>query len=248
MPVPAPLVPAPLALAPLGDRALTITLGTAIDEPTHRRVRAAVARLEASAIPGVIDVVGAFASVTVHYDPARVPPLDAPAHDEPSPRARIAHRIARALADLDDAQLPEPRVIDIPVCYGGDLGPDLDDVARAHGLSTDEVVCLHAAGDYLVHMIGFAPGFPYLGGLDARLTTPRRATPRTRVPAGSVGIGGSQTGIYSIDSPGGWHIIGRTPLRLFDPAHEPATLLRAGDRLRFQPISRDELHAMEHRA
>jgi inhibitor of KinA len=239
--------PATLALAPLGDRALTISLGSTIDEPTHRRVRAAVVRLEASAIPGVIDVVGAFASVTVHYDPVRVPPLDASEGDEPSPRARIADRIARALADLDDVALPAPRVIDIPVCYGGELGPDLDDVARAHGMTGDEVIRLHAAGDYLVHMIGFAPGFPYLGGLDPRLATPRRGAPRTRVPAGSVGIGGSQTGIYSIESPGGWHIIGRTTLRLFDPAREPATLLRAGDRLRFRPVSRDELRTIEER-
>lgn len=236
-----------LDIHPLGDRALTVTLGAHIDEATHRRVRAACARLDALAIPGVIELVGAFASVTVHYDPARVRALDA-REAALAPHARLARLLEAALADLDDVAPPPARLVELPVCYGGELGPDLDEVARVHDVAVEEIVRLHAGGDYLVHMIGFAPGFPYLGGLVPELATPRRATPRTHVRAGSVGIGGSQTGVYPIDSPGGWNIIGRTPLRLFDPAREPPTMLSAGDRLRFRAITLEEFREQEARA
>jgi len=132
------------------------------------------------------------------------------------------------------------------VCYGGDLGPDLAAVARHTGLSPAEVIALHTTPTYRVHMIGFAPGFPYLGGLDARLNTPRRAEPRPLVPAGAVGIAGAQTGIYSLPTPGGWQLIGRTPLRLFAPAADPPTLLRAGQHLRFVPIGAAEFQRLSH--
>jgi inhibitor of KinA len=193
-------------------------------------VQAACARLAARAVPGVTELVPAFASVTVHYDPARV------AAGEGSPYARLAAAVADALAGADDAPPPPAAVVEIPVRYGGAGGPDLDDVARLHGMSADEVVRRHAAGDYVVHMVGFLPGFAYLGGLDPELATPRRAVPRTVVPAGSVGIGGQQTGVYPLDSPGGWHLIGHTALRLFDPRRDPPVLLRAGDRVRFVPL------------
>lgn len=215
-------------LAPLGDRAILITLGASIDDATHRRVRAFCARVEKSAIPGVIEMVPAFASVALHYDPLRLE------YDE------LAKAVAPLLKGLDSVLLPQAREVEIPVWYGGAAGPDLDQLARMHDLTVDDVVSIHTASDYLVHMIGFAPGFPYLGGLDPRIATPRRDTPRTRVLAGSVGIGGSQTGVYPIESPGGWQLIGRTPLALFDAARSPLTLLRASDHVRFRAISEEE--------
>jgi inhibitor of KinA len=135
-------------------------------------------------------------------------------------------------------------LIEIPVCYDPSLAPDIEEVVRHTGLTSVRVVELHAAPEYVVHMVGFLPGFPYLGGLDPRLTTPRRSTPRTRVPAGSVGIGGSQTGVYSIESPGGWQLIGQTAKRLFDVKRDPPVVLRIGDRVRFHPITIEEHRAM----
>jgi inhibitor of KinA len=223
----------------LGDRAILIQIGSTIDEATHRHVRAAYARLRERPIAGVVDLVPAYASVAVHYDPAQLD--DGRSGDNSGPYARLCARLAEVLARLDVEQLPAPRQIEIAVAYGGEFGPDLEDVARHHQLSVDEVVRIHSSGDYLVYMIGFAPGFPYLGGLDPRLATARRAVPRTMVPAGSVGIGGDQTGVYPIASPGGWHLIGRTPRRLFVAGREPPTLLHAGDRVRFRPISASEL-------
>jgi inhibitor of KinA len=144
------------------------------------------------------------------------------------------------LGGLDVEELDVPRLVEIPVCYGGELGPDLDDVARAHGLTPDEVVALHTEAEYLVYMIGFMPGFAYLGGLPAQIATPRRKTPRTAVPAGTVGIGGQQTGVYPLVSPGGWNLIGRTPVKIFDITRAEPTLLLTGDRVRFRAILRAE--------
>jgi len=223
-------------LSPLGDRALLIHLGDTIDESTHRLVRAVSARLASRPVPGTIELVPAFASVAIHYDPAGVPNE----HAEGSPYARFAAAVEAALIGLTDEALPPPRTVAIPVCYGGDYGPDLDQVARQHGLSADDVVRLHTGATYRVYMLGFAPGFAYLGGLPEALATPRRAEPRTVVPAGSVGIGGSQTGIYPLASPGGWQLIGRTPVRLFDAGHQPPTLLAVGDVVKFQPIAPNE--------
>lgn len=230
-----------MRLDPLGDRAVLIHLGDRIDEATHRRVRAVCSRLERSSVPGMLEIVPAFASVAVHFDPvASGGGADA--------YGRVEAALLRELEDLEEIEIPAARLVEIPVCYGGELGPDLEAVARRHGLRPEEVARIHAAGDYRVFMIGFAPGFAYLGGLDPRIATPRRATPRTRVPASSVGIGGAQTGVYPIDSPGGWQLIGRTPLRLFTPEAEAPTLLRAGDRVRFRAISAEEFREREGRA
>jgi inhibitor of KinA len=218
--------------APLGDQAVTITLGDAIDEATHRRVRAAMSRIDRDRPVGLIDVVPAFASLTVHYDPAVV--------GGDAPFERFVAALETRLAGSGDDPLPAPRVVEIPVCYGGDLGPDLGDVAARHGMSEDEVVRIHAGGDYLVYMVGFMPGFAYLGGLDERIATPRRGSPRKEVPAGSVGIGGRQTGVYPMVSPGGWNLIGRTPRAIFDIRRPEPALLDTGDRARFVPISRRE--------
>lgn len=233
-----------MRLLPLGDRALLIHLGDGIDQATHRRVRAVCQRLEQRPIPGVVDWVPAFASVAVHYDPAAVPGGDGPG----TPYQRLAERVEATLRGAAPDALPPPRVVEIPVCYGGEMGPDLEEVGRHHGLAAEEVVRIHAGGDYRVYMLGFAPGFAYLGGLDERIVTPRRPTPRTRVPAGSVGIGGRQTGVYPLPSPGGWHLIGRTPLRLFSTDAEPPALLHAGDRVRFRAIPPEQFLALEHGA
>ena len=226
-----------MRISPLGDTALLVHVGSAIDEATHRRVRAVYARLASQRFPGVIELVPAYASVAVIYDPQRVaaaaPPSESPYH-------RLVALLAAALEDLHENEATTPRTVEIPVCYGGAYGPDLEEVAHRHRLSPEDVVALHARGTYVVYMIGFAPGFAYLGGLPPELATPRRAEPRTAVPAGSVGIGGSQTGVYPLALPGGWQLIGRTPLRLFDPARPPPSLLDVGDRVRFRVLAPDE--------
>lgn len=223
----------------LGDRAVVVHLGEAIDETTFALVRAACERLEARSPTGVLDIVPGFTSVTVHYEPARV----VRAADEP-PHVAITAALERLLRALEPTAQAAVRTVEVPVRYGGASGADLDELARLRALNPEEVVAIHAGADYVVQLIGFVPGFPYLAGLDARLVTPRRDVPRTAVPAGSVGIGGSQTGIYPIESPGGWHLIGRTPLRLFDAGRDPPALLRVGDRVRFRPIDDDEYQAL----
>jgi inhibitor of KinA len=221
----------------LGDRAVLITLGESIDEATHRRVRAVTARIDADSPRGFVDRVPAFASVVVHYEPCLVEA------NRPSPHDAFVAALQHILSDIRDDELPRARVVEIPVCYGGDLGPDIDDVARQHGIDAQEVIDIHVAGDYLVYMVGFMPGFAYLGGLSSRITTPRRQTPRMAVPAGTVGIGGEQTGVYPLVSPGGWNLIGRTPLKIFDITREEPALLATGDRVRFSSITRDEFRA-----
>lgn len=225
---------APPRITPLGDRALTITFGSTIDDATHRRVRAATARLRDRPPPGLVDLVPAFASITLHYAPEDV----AASAPHTSPFAHLCALIEQTLIDLSADDGAPSRLVEIPVCYGGDLGPDLEEVAAAHGMRPGEVIAAHSAAEYRVYMIGFMPGFAYLGGLPDELTTPRRAAPRVAVPAGAVGIGGQQTGVYPMLSPGGWNLIGRTPLTMFDATRDEPSLLAAGDRVRFRPIDR----------
>ena len=227
-------------LTPLGDRALLIRLGDTIDEKTDRLVRAVCARLESRRVASMIEVVPAFVSVTIHYEPSTVPNGD----DAASPYERFAASVTAALVELGDEPLPPPRRMEIPVCYGGEYGPDLDAVAQQHELTSDEVVRLHSGATYRVYMLGFAPGFAYLGGLPRSIATPRRDEPRTAVPAGTVGIGGNQTGIYPLTLPGGWQLIGRTPLRLFDAKREPPTLLTVGDLVTFRAIEQSEFDTL----
>ena len=213
-----------------------ITLGDTIDERTHRLVRAASRRIRGEPPPGFVDIVPAFVSIVVHYEP-----LTARGQTKTgTPYDRVVAFLRERLADLDVEHLDMPRTVEIPVCYGGELGPDLEDVARLHGLAPEDVIRLHTGAEYLVYMIGFMPGFAYLGGLPERIATPRRKTPRTAVPAGTVGIGGRQTGVYPLVSPGGWNLIGRTPLKIFDFARDEPTLVSTGDRVRFRAISRAE--------
>ncbi len=228
----------PPHIVPLGDRALVVQLGDRIDSGVFQRVRATLQRLS-GAHPAIIELVAGFASVTVHYDPAIVG-----GSTVDTPHATLSRALEQRLADFAGAPPLDARVVEIPVCYSGDLAPDLATVGERAGLSTDQVIALHTGARYTVQMIGFTPGFPYLAGLDPRLVTPRRGEPRTRVPAGSVGIGGEQTGIYPMATPGGWNIVGRTPLAIFDSGREPAALLRVGDEVRFAAISRARFDAM----
>jgi inhibitor of KinA len=225
--------------APLGDSAVMVTLGDSIDEATHRLVRAATARIDRHEVPGVVDLVPAFTSIAVHYDPAAV----AEQAGATIPYEFVRGALDTLLAGTSAEDLPPPRTVEIPVCYGGELGPDLGELARRHGLTPEDVISIHTAGDYLVYMVGFMPGFAYLGGLSDRIATPRRSTPRTAVPAGTVGIGGSQTGVYPLVSPGGWNLIGRTPRAIFDIRRDEPTLLATGDRVRFRAITLAEFDA-----
>lgn len=215
----------------LGEDALLLRLGDGIDATTNARVHALAARIEALRPPWLRDLVPAYASLALFVD------ADAFA-DGDDPLAK-AESWLRALPpdDRDSTSLPG-RLHEIPVRYGGEHGPDLDALAEHAGLSPREAVELHATAEYRVAMLGFAPGFPYLLGLDPRLAMPRLATPRQRVEAGSVGIGGAQAGIYPRPGPGGWRIIGRTDALLFDPARESPSLLAPGDRLRFVPAGK----------
>lgn len=222
--MPAPPHPA-VAIETLGDTAVVVRLGGAPDGRTLRRVAAARERIERAAPAGVVDVAATFTTVAVWLDPERT---DA---------ARVAAALAGCLADGDDTPLATPRCYDIPVAYGGADGPDLAAVAAATGLDPADVIARHAAAAHVVGMIGFAPGFPYLLGLPDALRLPRRAAPRTAVEAGSVAIAEGQTGIYPRRGPGGWHVIGRTAVDLFDPTRDPPALLRAGDRVRFVPVA-----------
>ena len=216
-----------MEIAALGDSALIVQLGDSLGEVLN-----ALRRLEAANIPGATDIAPAFASVAVF--------LESPANLE------IAEAAIRAvLGKKRSAKTARPRLMEVPVCYDREFALDLAIVARHCELSPNEVVKRHAAADYRVRCLGFTPGFPFLAGLPATLATPRRQTPRTAVPAGAVAIGGRQTGVYPLPSPGGWNIIGRTPLSLFDITREPAALLRAGDRVRFCAITREEFEQWE---
>lgn len=231
-----------IEVTPLGDSALLIRVAENFDEAPEdalNKVLAAKCSLEAAKIPGAVEIAPAYTTVAVFYDPVGAINAGAPAQDMVG---WFKRRIREALSNdkFGDTDLTEKGVIEIPVCYASEFAFDLEDVARRAGLDPKTVVDLHSGAEYRVHCIGFTPGFPFLSGLPPKLATPRRETPRTEIPAGSVGIGGKQTGIYPIKSPGGWNIIGRTPARLFDPQEDPPVLLRAGDRVCFRPISREE--------
>ncbi len=205
-----------------------VEFGQSIDPALHRKVKALSHYLDQNEFTGLVEYVAAFASVTVFYDPVRI-----------SGNAVISC-LETIVNKLENSQTMEPRVVEIPVCYGGEFGPDLDFVARHNGLAARDVIDIHTGGQYLVYMLGFAPGFPYLGGMSERIAAPRRQSPRPAIPAGTVGIAGMQTGMYPITTPGGWQLIGRTPVALFRPDDNPPTLLKSGDIIRFRAISLQE--------
>jgi inhibitor of KinA len=215
-----------------GDRAILMEFGDGISPEIHARIRAMAVAVAAADLTGVIEYLPSYRSLALLYDPLQ------------TSFARLRQELSDLQDNLAAVQVPKPRVVTLPVCYGGERGPDLAFVASHHQLTPTEVVALHTAPAYLVYMIGFTPGFPYLGGLPEQLHTPRLASPRKRVPAGSVGIANGQTGVYPIASPGGWQLIGQTPLRLFDPERESPFLLNAGDLLRFTAIDEEEFAAL----
>ena len=219
---------------PAGDQALVVELGDTISPETNRRVNDLLLAIEEHSMLAVIDLIPTYRSLLVQYDPMLV------SFDD------LQERLSNLEGSLDQGEQERPSVVHIPTIYGGEYGPDLEFVAEHAGTTTDEAVSLHSGIDYLVYMIGFTPGFPYLGGLPERLATPRLETPRPSIPAGSVGIAESQTGVYPMSSPGGWRLIGRTPLRLFDPSRQPPSILSAGDYVRFVPVaSEDEYSSVQ---
>lgn len=202
---------------------MVVELGDEIDPAISQTIRGLVLTLQQQNIPGIREYVPTYRSLMILYNP------------EILWFEELVERVKK-VEQLEAVSLPEPKILEIPVVYGGEFGPDIDFVAEHTHLSIEEVIALHTGRDYLVYMLGFTPGFCYLGGMSEQLETPRLATPRTKIPAGSVGIAGKQTGVYPIDSPGGWQLIGRTPLCLFDPQRDPAVIITAGDYVRFVQI------------
>ena len=219
--------------SPLSEQALVIETGAIINKESEQAVRKLSALLEKEAPEWLIEFVPAFTTVTVFYNPCQLK------------QAEVEQELRSLMAQMDEVEPPAPRQIEIPVCYGGDFGPDLCFVAEHNGLTEEEVIAIHTSGIYSVHMIGFAPGFPFIGGMSEKIAAPRRKSPRLRIPERTVGIAGMQTGVYPIETPGGWQLIGRTPLRLFVPDQDIPSLLRAGDEIRFTQIDEAEYREQE---
>ncbi len=216
-----------------GDSSLLIEFGKIISPDINRKIAATVQLIKAQQTPGVVDIIPAFCSLLINYDPRVI------SYEE------IRDRMQTILKIDVKADAARKKIYEIPVCYGGEFGPDLDNIAQHAGLSPGEVIQIHSSRDYLIYMLGFLPGFCYLGGLDERIHTPRLANPRLKISAGSVGIGGSQTGIYPLDSPGGWQLMGMTPVKTYDPQREVPILVEAGDYIRFIPIDKDEFYRIK---
>lgn len=235
-----------MQIVPFGDRAVRLIFGDRIDPDVQKEISRFMRVLDDHPFPGYIENVPAYTNVAVYYDPLEVIRCG---RAGAAAQEQVRERLLSMQSEINDGTVQEEdrRTVHIPVCYGGAFGPDLKAVAAYHHLSADEVIARHSAPHYLVYMLGFAPGFPFLGGLPAELETPRRAEPRLRIAAGSVGIAGKQTGAYPLDSPGGWQIIGRTPVPLFTPESDPPTLLSAGNLVKFDPVSEEEYRAIRGR-
>lgn len=214
-----------LIYRPAGDTALLIDFGREIDPLVNAEARAMARAIQNARILGVEEIIPTYRSVMVIYDPLKILP------------EQLISFVEQAKDDLDETHDTPGRVVEIPVCYGGEFGPDMETVQKSAGLGREEVIQIHSQPEYLIYMVGFTPGFPFLGGLDERLFTPRLKTPRVLVPEGSVGIANNQTGVYPLASPGGWQLIGRTPLTLFRPLQENPFLYQAGDKIKFNPIT-----------
>jgi KipI family sensor histidine kinase inhibitor len=210
-------------IVPLGDASLLVQLGDEIDLAVNQRVHALADLVKLSSFNGIVETVPAYSTLLVHYDPLILS------------FAQLKSDLRVKISQIEKVRSKKPRQVEVPVLYGGEYGPDLEFVASHCDLQIDDVIRIHSGRTYTVFMMGFTPGFPYMGKLDDAIVTPRLETPRTRVPAGTVAIAGSQTGIYPIDSPGGWRLIGHTSLRLFDPESESPFLFSPGDEVRFIP-------------
>lgn len=226
-------------ISPCGDNALIITFGENINIKTQEKIMVFSDYLEKSPLPGMIEYIPSFTKITILYDPFSIY-QQYPEKNRQSPYQIFSELVYSSFYKIKEHPDLSRKTVTIPVCYDKRLGPDLEYVAKYNNLSIHEVIKLHSQKEYLVYMLGFAPGFPYLGGMDNRIAAPRKKTPQLKIPAGSVGIAGEQTGIYPIETPGGWQIIGRTPLNLFEPLKQPPTLLKAGNLINFKPISYSE--------
>ena len=215
-----------------GDCAVTVAFRQEIREDTNRKIRYLAEKLQNAGIHGLLETVPTYCSLTVYYEPLVLS------------RRKLEQQVLRFLSAYRPDTAGKKRVFEIPVCYEGEFAPDMEDVCQLTGLSREQVVSLHSGVDYLIYMLGFLPGFPYLGGMDPRLEAPRLDSPRTRIPPGAVGIGGKQTGIYPLASPGGWRLIGRTPAAIYDPDRAKPIAYEAGDYIRFRPISEDEFYRL----
>ena len=220
---------------PCGDTALCVEFGDQVDRKVSARVLALADRIEAAALPGIIELVPTFRSLLIHYDPSVLS------------QKELTVQLGSFTSSLDATETPG-RVWHLPACYDPEVAPDLDDVATRTGLTPADVVQRHSATTFHVYMIGFLPGFPYLGDLPPELALPRRENPRTKVPAGSIAIATALSSIYALESPGGWHLIGRTPARLWDLRRESPVLLRAGDKIVFKPVPVAEYEELERKA
>ena len=221
-------------ISPVGDRAISIDFGQVIDPKINRHIRQTIERIKALQLEGIIELVPTYCALLVEYDAMLYS------------YSEICNIIEPTLEEgMTNTTNELVTVVEVPTVYGGEFGPDLSFVASHNHLSEDEVISIHSGTDYLVYMLGFIPGFTYLGGMDPRIATPRLSSPRTLIPAGSVGIAGEQTGTYPSDSPGGWQIIGRTPVTMYDMSKAQAALLNAGDYVRYVPIDESEFHRIK---
>jgi inhibitor of KinA len=216
-----------------GDRGLRIQFGETISEATNTTIRSFSHLLEKEAIPGVIEWIPTYVDISILYDPYLIT------------YKQLKEKIYHLKDDMEGLHLPPRQIFHIPVYYGGEAGPDLEHVAAYNGLTPEEVIEIHTNRDYLIYMIGFTPGFPYLGGMSEKIATPRLKNPRSKTPAGSVGIAGVQTGIYSMETPGGWQIIGKTPVKLYDIQRKPPVLLQSGHSIRFEQVTKEEYKQIE---
>jgi KipI family sensor histidine kinase inhibitor len=217
---------------PSGDSAFLVKFGNEISEDINRDLRAYFIAFSEQKIEGVIECIPSYTDLMVLYDPLVIQYKD------------LLHKLKQIATNIKDINIPEARTIEIPVLYGQPFGEDMQAVQSHTGLGEQEIIKAHSENKYLVYMLGFTPGFCYLGGMNPKIATPRKEIPSQKILAGSVGIAAEQTGIYPIDSPGGWQVIGRTPLRLFDPKRNPEFLIQAGDYLKFYPISEEEYHKL----